>query len=243
MSQTFDSPLKLIDILSVMLLAALVNERSTSLSKKPAPNLEASPEPREATDIIAPNGHQLQTLPKLPLSGLADTVRRYLESIHPLVSPEEFERASSIANKFISKDGEGPWLQERLQEREKSHEYRNWLYNPYVDGLYFTDRRPTVPFVSYFGSYPVGQRSDSPALKAAIISSAAYQYKRLFDEGQLRPEILNGEPMCMDSYRWLFNSCRIPGEQVDYPQKWPAQDFLLAIRKAIYLSYLCVWMA
>lgn len=49
----------------------------------------------------------------------------------------------------------------------------------------------------------------------------------------LEPEYAKGEPMCMDSYKYMFNNCRIPKKPSDFETAFdPVQNsHVLAIRK------------
>lgn len=233
-SQTFDSSLKLTDILkssSITSLAATVHGQSTFLSELPTMSESDAMESSTPATSDMEVQNNPEELPPVPLPDLSETIQKYLQSLQPLISPEEFQSSSSIARKFESQDGEGWQLQKRLQERAQSAEHRDWLYNIYIDSMYFDLRDALMYTSSYFGSHPISKRQFSAAEKAAVISSAVYGFKLLWDEGRLPPSKMNDEVVCMDSYRWLFNSCRIPGSQADYPQKWPARDFLVAIRK------------
>lgn len=249
-AQTFDSSLKLIDILkspSITSLAATVHEQSTYLSElvatlsqeseKEKPELEKEkPElkkEKSSTSLTSSNisiENKYETLPQLPLPDLSETVEKYLESVRPLVSPEELEITSTIARRFASKGGDGTRLQKKLQERAQSVEHRDWLYNLYIDFMYF-DARDMILYSNYVGTHPSSPHDHSPAQAAAVLSFATYEFKLQWDKGRLPQSKMNDEVVCMDSFRWMFNACRIPGEKVDYPQKWPAQEFLIAIRK------------
>lgn len=234
-AQSFNSSLKLIDILkssSITALAATVHEQSTFLLEL-VRKMSVEEEPSTTVDSSNSSSKiesKYEKLPQLPLPDLSDTIERYLESVRPLVSSEELERTTTIARRFASKNGDGAWLQRKLLERAQSVEHRDWLYSLYIDFMYF-DVRDVILYSNYVGTHPESPHNHSPAQSAAVISFATYDFKLQWDEGRLSQTKMNDEVVCMDSYRWMFNACRIPGAKVDYPQKWPGQDFLVAIRK------------
>lgn len=67
--------------------------------------------------------HQSQ-LPKLPVPSLSETMTRYLDTVKPLVSQEQYERTKEVVANFQKAGAIGPILQQRLLERaEKSEKF------------------------------------------------------------------------------------------------------------------------
>ena len=158
------------------------------------------------------------SLPRLPVPSLEETGRRYLKSVHPLLSPAEFERTSRVVSEFVRPGGEGELLQKRLIARRDDPNTRNWIIEWWNHASYLGYRDPVVPYVSYFYSYRDDRRRRNPAARAAAITTAALDFKRQVDDGSLEPEYMRGQPLAMSSYVYMFNCCRIPAEGADYPQ-------------------------
>ena len=38
-------------------------------------------------------------------------------------------------------------------------------------------------------------------------------FRQQFKRGQVKPEATRDGPLCMDTWRWMFDCCRIPGQQ------------------------------
>ncbi|OJJ47147.1 hypothetical protein ASPZODRAFT_151694 [Penicilliopsis zonata CBS 506.65] len=173
------------------------------------------------------------SLPRLPVPSLEETARRYLKSVHPLVSASEFERTKRAVEAFVRPGGEGEPLQERLLARAADPSCKNWLTEWWNNAAYLAYRDPVVPYVSYFYSYRDDRTRRDPAQRAAAITSAALEFKRQVDAGSLEPEYMRGLPMAMSSYQYMFHCCRIPAEGADYPQKYPVQgnEHLVVVRK------------
>lgn len=173
-------------------------------------------------------------LPPLPLPTLEETVQRYLQTVRPLVSASEFAATSQKAQDFLHPTGPAWRLQRKLQDKKDNPKIRNWLDGIYAEVRYLRDRRPLVPFSSYFGSHKIhgldSSDQGSPAVRAAIISWSAFRFKTQYEHGDLPCDTINEQPLCMDSYRWLFNACRVPGLKEDVPAKWPSQGVLIAMR-------------
>lgn len=83
-----------------------------------------------------------------------------------------------------------------------------------------------------------------PAFVSASIVKTALELRRLVVKGLLEPELNNprnpddGE-QCMESYKWMWNACRIPASPADYAIKTreddpAAQYFVVAKRNRFY---------
>ncbi|KAH8705661.1 carnitine acetyl transferase [Talaromyces proteolyticus] len=164
------------------------------------------------------------SLPKLPVPSLEETARRYLKSVHPLLSAAEFERTSKAVNDFIKPGGQGETLQKRLLARRDDPKIKNWLTEWWNHAAYLGYRDPVVPYVSYFYSYRDDRKRRNPAVRAAAITTSVLDFKRQVDDGSLEPEYLRRLPMAMSSLQYMFNCSRIPAEGADYPQKYSAQE-------------------
>ncbi|KAJ5912182.1 Carnitine O-acetyltransferase [Penicillium subrubescens] len=173
------------------------------------------------------------SLPRLPVPSLEETGKRYLKSVHPLVSEAEFERTKKAVETFIRPGGEGEPLQKRLLERAANPKINNWLAEWWNSAAYLGYRDPVIPYVSYFYSYRDDRERRNPAKRAAAITSAALEFKRQVDDGSLEPEYMRGQPMAMSSYEYMFNCCRIPAAPEDFPRKYSAAEnqHIIAVRK------------
>ncbi|GLI75735.1 carnitine O-acetyltransferase mitochondrial [Penicillium ochrochloron] len=173
------------------------------------------------------------SLPRLPVPSLEETGKRYLKSVHPLVSEAEFERTKKAVEAFIRPGGEGEPLQKRLLERAANPKINNWLAEWWNSAAYLSYRDPVIPYVSYFYSYRDDRERRNPAKRAAAITSAALEFKRQVDDGSLEPEYMRGQPMAMSSYEYMFNCCRIPAAPEDFPRKYSAAEnqHIIAVRK------------
>ncbi|KAK2873324.1 hypothetical protein FQN49_002438 [Arthroderma sp. PD_2] len=173
------------------------------------------------------------SLPKLPVPTLEETGKRYLKSVHPLLSAEEYKNTEKAVSEFIKPGGEGETLQKRLIARNEDPKTENWLYEWWNQTAYLTYRDPVVPYVSYFYSYRDDRQRRAPAKRAAAIATSVLDFKRQVDDGSLEPEYLRKEPMAMSSYQYMFNCCRVPADGADYPQKYPAKEneHIIVMRK------------
>lgn len=173
------------------------------------------------------------SLPCLPVPTLEETLTRYLRSVHPLLNKSEFEKTKEAVEEFNKSGGIGQKLQERLLARREDKKHKNWIYEWWNETAYLTYRDPVVPYVSYFYSHRDDRRRRNPAKRAAALTSAVLEFKKQVDNCTLEPEYMKGMPMSMESYQWMFNTCRIPGKSVDYPIKYDYKEhrYIVVIRR------------
>lgn len=181
-----------------------------------------------------------ESLPRLPVPSLQETADRYVKSVHPLLSNEEFESTKTAVSEFIKPGGIGEELQEKLLAKAADPGVKNWLSDWWNNSAYLGYRDPVVPYVSYFYSYKDDKKRRNPIKRAAAISTAVLEFKKMVDSGALEPEYMRKAPMCMDSYKWMFNACRIPKRPADEPIKYSAEEnkHFVVIRKNRFFKIL-----
>ncbi|KAI9683406.1 MAG: Carnitine O-acetyltransferase mitochondrial [Trizodia sp. TS-e1964] len=165
-----------------------------------------------------------ESLPKLPIPSLQETGERYLKTLHPLLSTPELQNSKKAVADFLKPGGQGEVLQKRLAARRNDPKHKNWLAEWWNDTAYLSYRGPVVPYVSYFYSHRDDRLRRNPAKRAAALTTATLEFKKQVDEGTLEPEYMKGLPICMDSYKWMFNCCRIPEKPADYPVKFSSKE-------------------
>ena len=103
-----------------------------------------------------------------------------------------------------------------------------WNFNAYLGY-----RDPVVPYVSYFYSYKDDKKRRDQAIRAAAITTGVLSFKGMVDNGTLEPEYMRKAPMCMDSYQYMFNCCRVPEKPADFPRKFAPEEnkHLVVLRK------------
>lgn len=173
------------------------------------------------------------SLPRLPVPTLEETAKRYLKSLHPLLSRSEFQDSTKYVQEFLQPDGQGETLQERLLARREDPNVKNWIIDWWNEAAYLGYRDPVVPYVSYFYSHRDDRKRRDPAKRAAAISTAVLEFKKQVDERTLEPEYMRKLPIAMSSYEYMFNCCRIPQKGSDVPKKYDYKEnqHIVVIRK------------
>ena len=174
-----------------------------------------------------------KSLPKLPVPSLAETASKYLKSVRPLLSDHEFQNTENAVREFVKPGGIGEKLQTKLVRRAQDPDYKNWLAEWWDEAAYMEYRDPVVMFVSYFYCHKDDRNRKLPAQRAAALTKAALSFKREIDEGTLEPDYMRKAPIAMSSFRYMFNTCRIPQEGKDKVTIFGAQgnQFITVVRK------------
>lgn len=167
--------------------------------------------------------YKLQSqLPKLPVPELQETAAKYIKSIEPFLNQQQLQDSKAKIEDFIKPGGVGEELQQRLNSFAKNKD--NWLAEFWDDYAYLSYRDPVVPFVSYFFSHKdvksvVGQ---DQLLKATLIAYYTIEFAEQVQNEALQPEVIKGNPFCMNAFKYMFNNSRVPAEGSDVTQHYDA---------------------
>ncbi|TDL15650.1 acyltransferase ChoActase/COT/CPT [Rickenella mellea] len=149
-------------------------------------------------------------LPHLPVPELSVTFSKLKRSLKPLAwSEEEYKVTEKKIDDFASHLA--PELQDRLKKRQAETEH--WLEEWWDNGAYMGYRDSVVVNVSYFYGFDdhPAHYPQTPAHRAAALTRATLLFRQKYRRGELEPEKTKEGAICMDTYRWLFDCCRIPG--------------------------------
>lgn len=87
-----------------------------------------------------------RSLPRLPVPTLESTAAKYLESVEPLLTPQEFQETQKAVHSFVTSDL-GTELQQRLLARAAEPGRASWISDWWSDAAYMGYRDPVVVFV------------------------------------------------------------------------------------------------
>ncbi|XP_048462975.1 carnitine O-palmitoyltransferase 1, liver isoform isoform X2 [Rhincodon typus] len=153
------------------------------------------------------------SLPRLPVPSVKDTMRRYLESVQPLLDEEKFKRMQALARDFELKTA--PRLQWYL--KLKSWWATNYVSDWWEEYVYLRGRGPIMVNSNYYAmDYLYIVPTTKQAARAGNTIHAMLLYRRKLDREEIRP--LMGQsaiPMCSSQYERMFNSTRLPGLETD----------------------------
>ncbi|ESP03239.1 hypothetical protein LOTGIDRAFT_137716 [Lottia gigantea] len=153
------------------------------------------------------------SLPTLPVPPLDHTLNKYLKSIVPLVSPDEYKYTEKVVSEFQKHPG--PILQKFLEERAAGT--NNWLSEWWKHVAYLDFRAPVVVNSNPAVIFPKQnyQGTEGKLRFAARLVAGALQYKQGIDNQTIPVETLGGKPLCMSQYYKIMSACRIPGPKID----------------------------
>ncbi len=155
-------------------------------------------------------------LPRLPVPGLEETGSRLVEWVTPLLDEETLEATIRSAKEFFSAEGPGMVLQKALVKDAAKRTTLNWLER-FWERMYLAGR-VSLPFYSnIFYMLAPGKAGGKPSQcqRAADLIASALRFKSLIDTETLPPDVERGKPLCMNQYRKMFSSARIPGKPID----------------------------
>ncbi|XP_034389387.1 carnitine O-palmitoyltransferase 2, mitochondrial-like isoform X2 [Cyclopterus lumpus] len=195
--------------------------------------------------------HHQESLPRLPIPKLEDTVRRYLAAQRPLLNDDQFRRTERIAHDFQS--GVGKQLQEELVAQDKNKTHTSYISEPYLYWyLSFRDSMMlTNPYV-VFNPDPKTEYNDQ-LVRATNIVCSAVRFMKTLRAGLQESGVCHLNPTKSETdgfkrvFRWapsfrsrpidlspffrLFNSTRIPKRRVDELFTDDKARHLLVMRK------------
>ncbi|KZW01215.1 carnitine acetyl transferase [Exidia glandulosa HHB12029] len=177
--------------------------------RPPHPQWKAqAPFPPQGTVTYA---HQ-SNLPRLPILPLQPTLEKLKTSLKPLAwSEEEFQATAKKIDDFGASSAIGETLQSRLEEWGKDKDH--WLEEWWDDIGYLKYRDSVVVNVSYYYGFTPhpAHLPQTPAHRAAALTRATLLFRSKLKQGLLQPDATKEGPICMDTWRWMFDCCRIPG--------------------------------
>ncbi|CAF0956245.1 unnamed protein product [Adineta steineri] len=162
--------------------------------------------------MISTQTSQQSDLPKLPVPTLAETSQKYLKTVAPLLNNDEFNETKKIVEQF---QHESKTLQELLLKRAQTEE--NWLSQWWLDKTYL-EWRLNLPIIYNPGLIFPRQSYrdfDGQLQFAANFTHGILRYRELIDNDKLPIDRFGSDPLCMDQYKKIIGTCRIPAKDID----------------------------
>lgn len=168
---------------------------------------------------------------RLPVPALEDTMKRYLRSVEPLVTPAEFEQVQKECADFVA--GPGPKLQATLLA-EDSHEGYPYSYiQKHWDDMYLGLRCPEPVNVSpFFKIADAGDLAKGQTRRAAEFVCGFTRWTRKVLNGTLEPDLDGkGNPQCNTSFSLMFSSSKTPVQGRDIIEQYPNSRTVTVVNK------------
>ena len=157
---------------------------------------------RLRTQTIIPTSHFQDSLPRLPLPTLEDTLRRYKLSARPLLDDADYKATEAAVDDFAH--SQGPDLHAQLSTlRDTTHRDSSYISEPWFD-MYLENRSPVAvhinPALTWIDD-PGAGKSDQ-AVRAASLISSSLAFFRTMRDGHLRPDIVHFKPHISETGTW-----------------------------------------
>ncbi|KAL2816617.1 hypothetical protein BDW59DRAFT_166262 [Aspergillus cavernicola] len=174
---------------------------------------------------------QTDALPPLPIPELKALIDRHLSYLRAFATEQEFQTTFELAEDFQAPGGIGRRLYDRLQVIKDANP-ETWYHDLYLRNQYLVRNGPLAPYMNFFFTHPLlTSTTHSQAERAAIIASTVIRYKVRLDNGKIRPRRVNEQPLCMDLYKYLFNTTREPSLGVDVMRRYPGNEYFVVLRR------------
>uniref|UniRef100_A0A8C7PF00 carnitine O-palmitoyltransferase n=1 Tax=Oncorhynchus mykiss TaxID=8022 RepID=A0A8C7PF00_ONCMY len=179
------------------------------------------------------------SLPNQPVPAVKDTVKRYLESVRPLMTPDEFERMTSLATQFESSLGNRLQWYLKLKALWASNYVSDW----WEEYIYLRGRSPIMVNSNYYGmDFLYVTPTPIQAARAGNTLHAFLMYRRKLNREELKPlsmYIISNQmgtviPLCAAQCERMFNTTRTPGEETDTVQHWQDSDYVAVYHRGRY---------
>lgn len=177
------------------------------------------------------------SLPRQPVPAVKDTMKRYLESVKPLMKEEEFKRMTELAQDFAV--NLGPKLQWYL--KLKSWWATNYVSDWWEEYIYLRGRGPLMVNSNYY-AMELLYVTPTPiqAARAGNTIHSILLYRQKLDREEIQPIRLAASiPLCSAQWERLFNTCRVPGEETDTIQHLKDSRHIVVLHRGRYFK---VWL-
>ncbi|XP_045834749.1 carnitine O-palmitoyltransferase 2, mitochondrial [Meles meles] len=216
---------------------------------------------------IVPTMHFQDSLPRLPIPKLENTIKRYLRAQKPLLDDDQFRKTEQHCKSF--ENGIGKELHKQLVARDKRNRHTSYISDPWFD-MYLTARDSIVlnfnPFIA-FNPDPKSEYNDQ-LTRATNMTISAVRFLKSLRAGLLEPEVfhlnpaksdtdtfkrlirfvpsslswygaylVNAYPLDMSQYFRLFNSTRLPRRTRDELVTDEKARHLLVLRKGHFYVF------
>ncbi|KAG5675259.1 hypothetical protein PVAND_005174 [Polypedilum vanderplanki] len=159
-----------------------------------------------------------ESLEKLPLPKLEDTLERYYKNLLPFGDENELKNSRKIIEEF--KNGVGKKLHKMLEE--KAAKEKNWVEKFWEDYAYHSFRLPLAPYSSMVMPFMlklvgVDESRENRLKSIARVAFYSMECWNLLRNEKFRPAMsVDGKIVfSSDQLRRLYNTARVPGDLKD----------------------------
>ncbi|XP_023161512.1 carnitine O-acetyltransferase-like isoform X2 [Drosophila hydei] len=172
---------------------------------------------------------QKQNLLQYPVLPLKETMDRFMATVQPLLTAEEFKKQQQITSDF--KDNEGDKLQLLLEEAGKKE--CNWLADRWQKFAYLQYRDPVTIYVSPGMTFPPASFKDNTEFLnyTAKVIYGLCEFKGVVDAGKIPIVKMGKNELDNGQFGKVFGTCRIPVRITDELIYNPCSKHIVVIYK------------
>ncbi|XP_065910251.1 carnitine O-palmitoyltransferase 1, liver isoform-like [Dysidea avara] len=172
-------------------------------------------------------------LPTLPIPSLQATCKRFLETVEPLLSGEEYSEAEKSVKEFLN--GKGPYIHRMLYLQ--AWRSRNWCSDLWLEYIYLRGRSSLLINSNYYALDYVDVATPHQLDRAAMRTYCTLKIIKDEREGKL-PNMLAKDlvPFCGHYFKYSFGSARIPCKSCDELRPHPHSRHIVVIRKGQFFK-------
>jgi len=178
-------------------------------------------------------------LPKLPVPAVKDTLTRYLRSVRPLLTDEEYEDMALLAEEF--QNGIAGRLQRYLVA--KSWWASNYVSDWWEEFVYLHSRDAIMVNSNFYAmDLALTRPTDRQTARAATLIQACLRWRSQLDKEKVKPLMAgNMVPLCSYQYERTFNTTRIPGIDKDRIVKLEDSRHVAVYHKGRWFKVYCYY--
>lgn len=148
-----------------------------------------------------PTLHFQPSLPRLPIPKLANTCRRYLDALRPVVEAGQFQKTEQLVAEFGKTGGDGDALNTQLRRKDWLNKHTSYISGPWFD-MYLASRDPLVLNYNPFMAFSDDPRNPDQADRATNFIRSAVRFRASLLDNKLEPEIFHLKPEKSDTQRF-----------------------------------------
>lgn len=149
-------------------------------------------------------------VPSLPLPEVKDTLKRYLETVRPIATDEEYENTKKLAEEFEAKHAAA--LQDDLKKVDETPGYPYSYIEQFWDDMYLGGRFEIMVGSNPFYAFPAEKNSEDmvPFRRTARFASGLLRWWHKVANNEVEPDMERDKPLCMYGMGLVFGATRVP---------------------------------
>jgi Choline/Carnitine o-acyltransferase. len=184
-------------------------------------------------------------LPRLPIPRLESTLTKFLSTVEPLLTPSQFENTKRIVSEF--QQGPGPQLQQLLhlydEECKDKKTFGSYIEEFWSDAYLAPNSSVVLNLNPFFllEDDPDAKIAKDQVKRAASLTFNSLLFAASLKNEKMKPDEFKNVTLCMDQFRSLFGSCRVPNEERDVIEVDLESDHVVVLYRHQFYYFRALW--